>query len=94
MFVHVEGSLSLSRWKKNTQPEREEYRDDKDSNDPFAKPDVREMIKAPSKCKRKPEINSSNETKRKRLPKILKKRKSRNYPSSAASPNSVKRLPF
>ena len=55
--------VSLSRWKKHTQPEREEYRDDKDSNDPFEKPDVREMIKTPSKCKRKPEINSSNETK-------------------------------
>ena len=32
--------LSLSRWKKHTQPEREEYRDDKDSNDPFKKPEL------------------------------------------------------
>ena len=60
--------VSLSRWKKYTQPEREEYSDDEDLNDPFEETDVEGMIEMPSKRKRKPEINSSRK-KGKRLPK-------------------------
>ena len=42
---------SLSRWKKHPQPEREEYSDDEDLNDPFEETDVEGMIEMPSKRK-------------------------------------------
>ena len=51
--------LPLSRWKKHPQPEREEYSDDEDSNNPFEEPGVEEVKKTASKRKRKPEIKSS-----------------------------------